>query len=183
MPRTHKGFSVINEEIAGKSTHDQLTIMRKKAMEKEMEGESDVYCNFYFYANANSFDFIILWTQHRIIIIIVIGTKTLFSVCPSTRQHVANYEWMSGVKAGRHSGTCLVIATLLWQMPHVASPWNGGDKFQCFVLQGVANWVNCAMNGGKLHVQPEVETPRSLDWNKRHWMWLCVLVFHLGIGQ
>jgi len=92
MPRTHKGFSVINEEIAGKSTHDQLTIMRKKAMEKEMEGESDVYCNFYFYANANSFDFIILWTQHRIIIIIVIGTKTLFSVCPSTRQHVANYE-------------------------------------------------------------------------------------------
>jgi len=124
-----------------------------------MEGESDVYCNFYFYANANSFDFIILWTRHRIIIIIVIGTKTLYSVCPSTRQHVANYEWMSGVKAGRHSGTCLVIATLLWQMPHVASPSNGGDKFQCFVLQGVANWVNCAMNGGKLHVQPEVETP------------------------
>jgi len=91
MPRTHKGFSVINEEIAGKSTHDQLTIMRKKARESG-GGESDVYCNFYFYANANSFDFIILWTQHRIIIIIVIGTKTLFSVCPSTRQHVANYE-------------------------------------------------------------------------------------------
>jgi len=37
MARTHKGFSVINEEIAGKSTHDQLTIMRKKARGKWRE--------------------------------------------------------------------------------------------------------------------------------------------------